>query len=73
MDTAARLLVERLVPVLRMMDAAQRATDEAGQREIAWYCFRGEVEHVLGLAPGALDTSGPLTGAVPGAAEEDGE
>lgn len=47
--------VAHLVSLLQEMDRTQRETDQAGQREIAWYYFRDRVEDALGLARGTLD------------------
>lgn len=56
MDIGAQLLLERVVPLLRLMDAAQQATDKAGLHDIAWYHFREKIEDALGLPSGTLDT-----------------
>lgn len=48
--------VERLVTLMRELDAEQQKTDWFGGREIAWYYYRGDVEAALNLEPGALDT-----------------
>lgn len=36
--------VDAVVEVLRKLDRTQRETDERGQREIAWWYLRDEVE-----------------------------
>lgn len=49
--------VRTLIILLRDMDRQQTETVERGEREIAWYYFRDEIEDLLGLARGSLDTS----------------
>lgn len=48
--------VERLVTLMRELDAEQQKTDWFGGREVAWYYWRDDIEDALGLEPGALDT-----------------
>jgi hypothetical protein len=45
------------VALLRELDARQACTDESGEPEVAWWCYRNEVEDVLGLDRGDLDSS----------------
>lgn len=51
--------VGRLVRLLREMDHQQSVTDEAGEREIAWYYWQSAIEELLGLEQGALCTGAP--------------
>ena len=53
-DAAPR--ITRLVEVLRDMARTQQETDEDGGREVAWYYYRDQIEDVLGVERGALDT-----------------
>lgn len=46
----------QLIVLLYDMDRQQQSTDDAGQREIAWYYYRDEIEDVMGLPRGALDS-----------------
>jgi len=46
---------ERLITLLRRMNAEQVETDESGGREVAWYRFRDEIENALGVPAGTLD------------------
>lgn len=46
-----------LVRLLREMDRTQRETDESGGTEVAWYYYRDQIEDLLGLSRGALDSS----------------
>lgn len=46
-----------LVKELRRMDHQQQTTDEFGGAELAWYYWRGDIERLLGLDPGALNMS----------------
>lgn len=43
--------------MLRQMDADQQRTDEGGEREIAWYHYRDDIEDIMGLTRGSLDSS----------------
>lgn len=43
-----------LVKTLRELDHQQQRTDWIGDREVAWYYWRNEVELALGYAPGSL-------------------
>lgn len=56
----------RLVWLLRQMDLQQNVTDLAGQREVAWYYWRDQVEEFLGLDPGALNMVRPAARFVTG-------
>ena len=49
--------MSEIVKMLREMDETQQQTDEEGGAEVAWYYYRDNFEALLGLAPGALDTS----------------
>lgn len=51
-----RIDINRLIKVLRELDAEQQRTESLGGREIAWYYYRDDVEAALNLEPGALDT-----------------
>lgn len=59
MDYVAHALdagtVGRLIACLREMDRTQQRTDEYGEREIAWYYTRDEVEDILGVPRGTLN------------------
>lgn len=46
-----------LIDLLTAMDRTQAKTDDAGEREIAWYWFRNDIEDALGLPRGALNTT----------------
>lgn len=48
--------ITRLTEVLREMDSTQQEADENGDREVAWYYYRDQVEDAMGLDRGALDT-----------------
>lgn len=48
--------IAQLAALLRSMDSQQRDTDDAGQREVAWYYYRDEIEDMMGLPRGALDS-----------------
>lgn len=50
-----------LTTALRDMDRQQQLTDHDGGREIAWYYWREQIETILGLPPGALDSQAPDT------------
>ena len=54
-----------LVQLLLEMDRQQHETDDIGGSEIAWYYYRQDVEQVLGLPPGALDSCGHMPEADP--------
>lgn len=49
--------MSEIIKLLRAMDETQQETDESGGAEVAWYYYREEFEKLLGLVPGALDTS----------------
>lgn len=48
--------IARLVEILREMDRQQAKTLALGDREIAWLWYRADIETILELAPGTLDT-----------------
>lgn len=43
-----------LVQALRELDHQQQRTDWIGDREVAWFYWRGDVEQALGYAAGEL-------------------
>lgn len=47
---------DRVISLLREMDKQQTHTEELGDREIAWYYWRDDIEDALDLPRGALDT-----------------
>ncbi|HEX2244579.1 MAG TPA: hypothetical protein VHK27_15290 [Gammaproteobacteria bacterium] len=47
---------EQLVNELFLMDAQQTVTDDAGQREIAWYYARDAIEDLLEVERGTLNS-----------------
>lgn len=48
--------INQLTVLLYSMDKQQRITDDAGQREIAWYHYRDQIEDVMGLKRGTLNS-----------------
>ena len=46
-------LVE-VITLLQAMDKQQQKSDREGDREIAWFWWRGEIEKALGFAPSEL-------------------
>jgi hypothetical protein len=59
-----------LTILLYWMDATQQKTDDAGEREIAWYYFRDQIEDAMGLQRGDLDSTCRPRGAQPDAVED---
>lgn len=49
--------INQLTILLYSMDRQQRDTCDAGQSEIAWYYYRDEIEDVMGLPRGSLDSA----------------
>lgn len=41
--------LDKVVRLLTEMNAQQEKTDELGDREVAWYYWRGKVAEALGL------------------------
>jgi hypothetical protein len=47
--------ISRVIQLLHEMNAQQHRTDEAGDREIAWYWWRDEIAEALGLDSKAFE------------------
>ena len=45
-----------LIEALIEMDRIQNETDEDGEREIAWYYWRDDIEDILQIPRGTLNT-----------------